>query len=243
MKNPRPSLLVRTVRRLKGDDAFDIDSAIGVGALAGFIWRRAVMAGRGLWLALRTGRLVFPVFVGRRVAVHAARHLHLMPGVTIEDDCRLDCLGRTGVHLGRGVTLRRGVQIEVTSVLRELGEGCVLGDRVGVSEGCFLGAKGLLRIGDDTIIGPGTILVAENHVWGSGETPIREQGVTRLGIEVGCDCWIGAHVTVLDGVSIGDKCVVGAGAVVNKNLASAVVGVGVPVRVVKRRGMPEEDSQ
>lgn len=240
MNPQRAGLLVRIVRRLKADDAFDIDPAIGARDLAGFMGRRAAMAVRGVWLALRTGRFAFPVFVGRRVTVHQARHLCLSPGVTIEDDCRLDCLGSTGVHLGRGVTLRRGVQIEVTSVLRDLGDGCVLGDRVGVSEGCFLGAKGLLRIGDDTIIGPSTVIVAENHIWDSSERPIREQGVTRRGIDIGRDCWIGAHVTVLDGVTLGDGCVVGAGAVVNSDLAPSSVGVGVPVRTVRQRGAYED---
>ena len=128
----------------KRDPVFDIDPAIARGALLAILVRRGAMLVRGAWLAVRSGRPAFPIFVGRGVVVHHARYLRLGSGVTIEDYCRLDCLGRMGIVLSDGVTLRRGVHIEVTSVLRDVGEGCVLGERVGVSEGSFLGAKGQL---------------------------------------------------------------------------------------------------
>lgn len=228
-------MLVRIVRRVKGDAAFDIDPAIRTGSLAGFVTRRAFMALRGAVLALRCHSLVGPVFVGRGVVVTDARSLTLSPGVTIGDYCRLDCTGRLGIVLGRGVTLRRGVQIEVTSVLRQIAEGCVLEDRVGVSEGCFIGAKGPVRIGHDTIVGPQVVLVAENHVFADPAIPIREQGVTREGIDIGSDCWIGAGARILDGVRVGDGSVIGAGAVVTADIDAGMVAVGVPARTVRPR--------
>ncbi|MBN2247178.1 MAG: acyltransferase [Coriobacteriia bacterium] len=194
------------------------------------------MALRGLVLALRSRSFVAPVFVGRGVVVTDAARLRLSPGVTIGDYCRLDCTGRLGISLGRGVTLRRGTHIEVTSVLRQVAEGCVLADRVGVSEGCFIGAKGLVRIGEDTIIGPHAVIVAENHVFTDPEVPVRQQGVTREGIEIGRDCWIGGGAKVLDGVRVGDHAVIGAGAVVTHDVAPLAVAVGVPARVVQHRG-------
>ena len=142
-------------RRAKRDPSFTVDSAVSPGALLGFSLRRAIMALRGIGLTCRTHRWVFPVFVGRSVVVTDARNLNLTPGVCIGDYCRLDCLGRAGILLGPGTTLRRGVHIEVTSTLKEIGVGCRLGSRVGVSEGAFIGAKGLVVIGDETNIGPG----------------------------------------------------------------------------------------
>lgn len=230
-----PRTLVRLVRRVKGDAAFDIDPAIGVGSLVSFFARRVAMAMRGLLLALRCRSWVAPVFVGRGVVVTDAARLSLSPGVTIGDYCRLDCTGRLGIRIGRGVTLRRGVHIEVTSVLRHIAEGCVLEDRVGISEGCFIGAKGPVRIGADTIIGPQVVIVAENHVFDDPAVPIRQQGVTREGVEVGRDCWIGAGARVLDGVHVGDGAVIGAGAVVTSDIEAGMVAVGVPARVVRSR--------
>jgi len=230
------SWLVRVARRVKNDDAFDIDAAVGLGVLTGELCRRSVMAARGLALAARARGFAFPVFVGRGVVVTSPRYLHLSRGVTIGDYCRLDCLGKTGVVLGEGATLRRGVHIEVTSVLRDLGEGCVVGDRVGISEGSFLGAKGLISIGSDSIIGPQTILVAESHVFAERGRTVRSQGVTRRGISVGRDCWIGGGVSVLDGVSIGEGCVVGAGSVLTRDLPDWSVALGSPAHVVRLRG-------
>ena len=228
-------LLQTLGRRAKRDPSFSIDAAVSGGALVGFSLRRAVMAGRGLVLALRTGRWTYPVFVGRGVVVTDAGNLHLSPGVTIGDFCRLDCLGRAGITLGPGTTLRRGAQIEVTSTLEELAYGCTVGARVGICEGSFIGAKGPVTIGDETNLGPGCKIIAENHVFTDPSRPIRQQGLSRHGVSIGRDCWLGANVVVLDGCTVGDRAVMAAGAVVTSDVAPATVVAGVPARALRSR--------
>jgi acetyltransferase-like isoleucine patch superfamily enzyme len=61
------------------------------------------------------------------------------------------------------------------------------------------------------------------------------KGVTRQGIVIEDDCWLGHGVTVLDGVTIGKGSVIGAGSVVNKDIPPYSVAVGAPVRVIKSR--------
>ncbi|MBU0677907.1 MAG: hypothetical protein KJ626_07290 [Verrucomicrobia bacterium] len=56
---------------------------------------------------------------------------------------------------------------------------------------------------------------------------------TRGPLTIGTDCWIGARVTILDAADVGDRCVIGAGAVVNRPLPSHSVAAGVPARVIK----------
>ena len=223
-------------KRAKRDQSFSIDAAIPLDALAGFTVRRAIMAARGVVLSLRTGQWVYPVFVGRGVVVTDARRLRLSPGVTINDFCRLDCLGRVGITLGPGTTLRRGAQIEVTSTLEELAFGCRIGARVGIGEGTFLGAKGPLSIGDETNLGPGCRVIAENHSFADDVRPIREQAPSRRGISIGRDCWLGANVVVLDGCTVGDGAVMAAGAVVTTDVEPATLVAGVPARPLRRRG-------
>ena len=223
-------------RRAKRDSSFRIDDAVSAGVLVGFSLRRTVMAVRGLLLTARTGRWVYPVFVGRGVVVTDAPYLRLNPGVTIGDYCRLDCLGRTGITLGPGTTLRRGVHIEVTSNLKNLASGCRLGARVGVSEGSFIGAKGPITIGDETDIGPGCKIIAENHSFDDVTRPIREQPLSRGGIAIGADCWFGANVVVLDGCSVGDGAVVAAGSVVTHEVGAGMIVAGVPARPLRQRG-------
>lgn len=235
-------LLLTVGRRAKRDAAFDIDEAVSDGALVGYSLRRALMAARGLALVVRTRRWVYPVFVGRGVVVTDAGNLRLSPGVTIGDYCRLDCLGRAGIILGPGTTLRRGVHIEVTSNLKRLAFGCKLGARVGVSEGSFIGAKGPVSIGDDTDIGPGCKIIAENHSFDDVARPIREQPLSRRGIAVGRDCWLGANVVVLDGCSVGDGAVVAAGSVVTDEVAPDMIVAGVPAAPLRPRGDRRPDG-
>jgi acetyltransferase-like isoleucine patch superfamily enzyme len=187
---------------------------------------------------------VYPVFVGRGVVVTDAGNLRLSPGVTINDFCRLDCLGRAGIVLGPGATLRRGAQIEVTSTLEELAVGCRIGARVGIGEGSFIGAKGLVTIDDETNLGPGVKVIAENHGFSDTGKPIREQALSRRGIRIGRDCWLGANVVVVDGVTVGDGAVVAAGAVVATDVEPMAVVAGVPARLMRRRGTdaPADDS-
>ena len=130
----RPGWLVRAVRRTKKDDAFDIDASLGAGVLVGVTVRRGFMALRGMVLGLRSGHLVFPVFVGRGVVVTNPRYLHLNRGAIIKDCCRLDCLGRTGITLGAGTTLRRGVHLR--SRVCSANSGSILGERVGLGLRC-----------------------------------------------------------------------------------------------------------
>jgi len=59
-------------------------------------------------------------------------------------------------------------------------------------------------------------------------------------VTIGNDVWIGGNVTFLPGVTIGDKAVIAAGAVVTKDVPSNTVAGGVPARVIKE--LPEEDQ-
>ena len=92
-----------------------------------------------------------------------------------------------------------------------------------------------MSIGSDTIVGQYFSVHSENHVFSDPETLIRDQGVSRQGIEIGSDCWIGAKVTILDGVSLGRGCVVAAGSVVNQNFPDHSIIGGVPARLLRMR--------
>lgn len=89
-----------------------------------------------------------------------------------------------------------------------------------------------IYVGDYTMIGPNVTLATAGH-------PIlpelREQGYQyNIPIRIGRNCWLGAGVVVLPGVTIGDNVVVGAGSVVTKDLPSNVVAVGNPCRVLRK---------
>lgn len=97
---------------------------------------------------------------------------------------------------------------------------------------------GRVTIGDAVRIAGSAVLVGENHVFADPDTPIMDQGVTSEGIVVGDDVWIGSHVSVLDGVTIGAHSVVAAGAVVTADVEPYSIVGGVPARRIGDRRAP-----
>jgi acetyltransferase-like isoleucine patch superfamily enzyme len=107
---------------------------------------------------------------------------------------------------------------------------------VGLGTHGFFGCAGGVEIGDDCIFGNFVSFHSENHNYSEGDKPIRLQGVTRKGIKIGRNCWLGAKATILDGVMLGEGSIVAAGAVVRAGIypANIILG-GVPARILRKR--------
>ncbi|RAZ33151.1 acyltransferase [Microbacterium sp. SMR1] len=134
-------------------------------------------------------------------------------------------------------------------------EALILGDRSYIAAGAYL--TGTLRIGadcsvntstvvrGDVVFGDGVRMGAHSSVLGFNHsmepgTPVFRQPLTSRGIRIGDDVWIGSHVVVLDGVTVGASAVLAAGAVVTKDVpAGAIVG-GNPARLLRWRVPPAD---
>ena len=95
---------------------------------------------------------------------------------------------------------------------------------------------GQIIIGDNCLIGPKVVMRTANHRFEIKEVNIREQGHQIADILIEDDCWIGANAIILGGVHIGKGAIIGAGAVVTKDIPSMAIAVGVPAKVLKYRG-------
>jgi acetyltransferase-like isoleucine patch superfamily enzyme len=234
-------MLERVVGRFKGDPGYRITGAYSDRQLLTVLWHRGSQLARGITLSMRARGVQRWVFRGRRVVVEHAYALKSGPGLILEDGVAINALSRDGTALGRNVTIGRGAVLTCTGVLARLGVGIRIGDRSAIGAGCFVGGQGGISIGRDVIIGPGVRIFSENHNYESLDRPIRAQGETRLGVTIADDCWIGASVVIVDGVTIGTGCVIAAGAVVTKDVPPFAVAVGVPARVLRSR-RPERES-
>lgn len=90
-------------------------------------------------------------------------------------------------------------------------------------------------IEDDVLIAPGVFITTNEHVIDSVDIPIRLQGARERSVYLRNGCWIGAYAIVLAGVTIGVGSVIGASAVVTRDVPDWSVAVGVPARVIKSR--------
>jgi maltose O-acetyltransferase len=94
-----------------------------------------------------------------------------------------------------------------------------------------------IEIGENCMIGPYCYITDHDH-GGEVDIPINQQPLVSEPVRIGRDVWLGAHVCVLKGVTIGDSAVIGAGAVVTKDVLPGAKMVGVPARQFGARGLP-----
>ena len=111
----------------------------------------------------------------------------------------------------------------------DCGKNTHVGERVFINMGCKFQDQGGIFIDDDALIGHNATLCTLNHI----PDPARRAGMTAKPIHIGKKVWLGANVTVLQGVTIGENAIVAAGAVVTKDVpANAIVG-GNPAKLIK----------
>lgn len=91
-----------------------------------------------------------------------------------------------------------------------------------------------LEIGDNSIFGERVSIHDENHVIGCGPEPIASRGWETAPIVIGKNVWVGSKATILQGVRIGDNAVIGANAVVTRDVPANSVAVGIPARVIRQ---------
>jgi acetyltransferase-like isoleucine patch superfamily enzyme len=174
-------------------------------------------------------------FLGRQTKILFPDYLSVGRNVAIGDYVYLMCIGTRGVHLGDNVRIREFGWVQVTSHLTNQGEGLVIGHDTYVGPHSILGAGGLIRIGNNVTLGAYVQLLAENHSFSDPNLPVNEQGVSRKGITIGDGSWLGNSVIVLDGVTVGERAVIGAGSVVTRDVPDGAVAVGNPARVLRTR--------
>lgn len=111
----------------------------------------------------------------------------------------------------------------------ECGINIKLGKNVFVNSGCCFQDHAGIEIGDGTMIGHQVVIATLNHV----AEPSHRADMIPEAVKIGKNVWIGAHATILPGVTIGDNAIIAAGAVVTKDVESDTVAGGVPAKKIK----------
>ncbi len=95
--------------------------------------------------------------------------------------------------------------------------------------GCSFQDWGGIFIGDDCLIGHNCTICTVNH----SKDPEHRGDMTCSPVKIGDKVWIGANVTILPGVSIGDGAIIAAGAVVTKDVMPKTIAGGIPAKQIK----------
>lgn len=150
-------------------------------------------------------------------------------------NCFIDSRYSIGFEFGSNFSLRDNSIISSYSAKGYDFSGKLrIGNNVGISEFAYIQVRGDVSIGNNVIVGPRFNLISENHVFSDKNKPIKEQGVNRIGVKIEENVWIGASVTILDGVQISKNSIVAAGSVVTKSFPSNVLIGGIPAKIIKQ---------
>lgn len=143
---------------------------------------------------------------------------------------------RLFVNVGEGINVEHGAHFES-------GWEISIGDYSGIGVDCRVPFN--IRIGNDVMMGPEVCILGSTHNYESSDVPMRLQGRTTLQpVVIGDDVWIGTRAIILPSVSIGRGAIIGAGAVVTKDVPSFAVCAGNPARVIRyRKDVPAETAE
>ncbi len=181
---------------------------------------------------------------GKGVAIASGVALRQPARISLGDGCVIDELARmsvqgsegAGIRLGRGVLVGRGSIINTRDAIVDIADNTTIGSY------CRISTRAHLSIGRYGMIAAFCYIGGGNH--GSDRTDIPmalQEPENRGGVTIGEDVWVGAHTTIVDGVTIGKGSIVGAMSFVNKDLPDFSIAFGCPAKVHKKRMPPENE--
>jgi acetyltransferase-like isoleucine patch superfamily enzyme len=219
----------------------------GLGALLGyeFVMIVASWVPGALGLVLRSrlypmilGSVGRNVVFGVNVTVRHGHKIHIGDNVVIDDLCCLDAKGtdNKGIRIGNGVFIGRNTILSCKNGDIEID------DRANIGFNCEVFSASRVRIGKDILMAAYTYLVGGDHMYDRVDIPVLQQGRTARGIEIGDGTWLGTHVVVSDGSTIGRDAIIGAGAVVIGEIPEYSIATGTPAKVMRDRRSPKPEA-
>jgi acetyltransferase-like isoleucine patch superfamily enzyme len=169
-------------------------------------WRLVVRRMRAMLLRLRGARIGAKTAIGKRLVVVRAKAIRLGSRVEIEHDV----------------------------FLKTISGSLTVGDFAFIGRGCEIDVVESVTVGAHALLAPNVFITDHTHNHAKARR-LDEQGHRSAPVVIGDDAWIGAHAVVLAGVTIGRGGIVGAGAVVTKDVPPYAIVAGVPARVIGSR--------
>lgn len=154
------------------------------------------------------------LYIGPHVRIIPLSYFNVGSNVTIAQGSILDCGGQIWCDFKGRI---------------EIGTGTYIGYN------CVLLGGGEILIGQKVLIGPNTVITSQGHYFNDSNKFIRDQKTLLKKVIIEDDVWIGANCSILPGVTIGKGSIVGAGAVVTKDIPPYCIAVGVPAKVIASR--------
>jgi acetyltransferase-like isoleucine patch superfamily enzyme len=190
------------------------------------------LAARGLLYRPLFAEIGKGVVIGRNVTIRHPHRIRLGRGVILDDNTVVDAKGVDN----RGITIGEGVYVGRNTILYTKNGNLAIGDHVNISSNCQFVSSNDMTVGPWTVIGAYTYLLSGGgYDHGPAAARFSEQNgyLTHGPLTIGANCWLGAGVVILDAASVGEHCVVAAGAVVTKPVPPNTIVGGVPAQPIR----------
>lgn len=196
-----------------------------------------------LGLALR--KLAFPrlfestskgVIFGHHIGLRCPGRVQIGTNTVIDDYVQLSARGEDEDRIRIGAQVLVGQNVR----LRTRGGSLRLDDHANIGPDCHIGTSSHIHIGKHCLLGGRCYIGGLSHGFDDLDTPITEQEmISKGGVTLEDNVWLGAHVIVNDGVTIGTGAIIGAGSVVTEDIPAYAIAVGTPAKVIRSR-KPEQ---
>jgi acetyltransferase-like isoleucine patch superfamily enzyme len=176
---------------------------------------------------------------GHHLIVRSPSRIYLGDNVLLDDYAFLSVRGSGDecIQIGNGVQIGRYVQLKNRS------GSTFIDDYANIGAECRIDSMSEVYIGQYCLMAGRCYIGGINHSTVRTDIPIMQQPPVRKGgVRIERDVWLGAHTIVLDGVTIGEGAVIGAGAVVTKDIPPYAIAMGVPAQVRGWRKLPETST-
>ncbi len=131
------------------------------------------------------------------------------------------------LSIGDDVVIKDRVHIGASRARIQIGSNCFVGNNV------WIGGTGDIAIGENCMLGSNTVVISSNHDFSVISVPYHLGKEIAAPIRIGSDVWVGANCVILPGVTVGDGAVVGAGAIVTRDIPSGTLAVGNPATAAR----------
>ncbi len=175
----------------------------------------------------------YALFGKEAVLVHPNTNIIDSKGIRIGKNVVIHSNVRFQQSENSPIVLSNNVEIYDHSVLQSLGGGITIGRNVIIGEYSTFQAQASITIEDDVLLASKVQIITNSHIYDDIQTPIKYQSNISKPVLIKRGAWIGTNTTILSGVTIGRNSVVGAGAVVVKDVPDFTIVGGVPAQIIK----------
>ncbi|MFO7964780.1 MAG: acyltransferase [Desulfobacterales bacterium] len=169
--------------------------------------------------------------IGASVTLRCPGSIYLGDKVYVDDNAVLDAKGAASrITLGDSVLIGRNTIVSCSFAEVKIGDDVAIGPHCHIRAGLCP-----VEIGSHVTIGSHCAVISGTPGYARSEAYMKNQIGSTKGIRIGHDIWMGVGARIIDGVTMGNGCIVGAGAVVTDHVPDNAIVAGVPAKVIGRR--------